>query len=216
YRIFHRAVFFERSHYLGHGRAFLSDGNVNTDHVAALLIDDGVENNGSFTGLAVTDDQFALTAADRDHAVNGLDTCLQGLLNRLAVDDARRQPFQRLKLGRSNRTLAVDRLAERVDNAPDHGLANRDGHNAASTLYLVAVFDILVFAEQHGAYLIFFEVQRDADNMTAKIDQLAGHDVLKTINSRDAIADADYGSGLGNIDGCIVVFDFRAKYTGDF
>src|SRR5690242_11250045 len=59
-RIFHRAVFFKRSHYLRNGRPLLSDSDVNADHVAALLIDDGVENDGGFSGLAIADDQLAL------------------------------------------------------------------------------------------------------------------------------------------------------------
>ena len=49
-----------------------------------------------------------------------------------------------------------------------------------------------------------------------KLDQLAGHYVLKTVNASDAIADADYRACFGNIDRRIVIFNFRAKYTGDF
>ena len=79
-----------------------------------------------FTGLAVADDQLALAAADRDHAVNGLDAGLQRLLHGLAVDDAGRQALQRAEFGCGDRPLAVDRLAQRIDHATDHGFANRE------------------------------------------------------------------------------------------
>jgi hypothetical protein len=52
-----------------------------------------------------------------------------------------------------DRALAVDRLAERVDHAADHRLADRHRHDAAGALDLVAFLDLGVLAEQHGADL---------------------------------------------------------------
>ena len=66
--VIHGAVIFERLHHLRHGGALLPDGDIDADHVAALLIDDRVERDGGLAGLAVADDQLALAAADRDHA----------------------------------------------------------------------------------------------------------------------------------------------------
>ena len=56
------AVLFERLHHLGDGGAFLADGDVDADDVAALLIDDGVDGDGGFAGLTVADDELALAA----------------------------------------------------------------------------------------------------------------------------------------------------------
>ena len=35
--------------------------------ITALLVDDGVNRNGGFTGLAVADDKFALSTPDGNH-----------------------------------------------------------------------------------------------------------------------------------------------------
>ena len=103
--VFHGAVVFERLHHLRHGRALLADRDVDADHVAALLVDDGVERDGGFAGLAVADDQLALAAADRNHAVDGLDAGLHRLLHALAVDDARRDALDRVRLVGDDRAL---------------------------------------------------------------------------------------------------------------
>ena len=46
----------ERLHDLGYGGAFLADRDVNTNDVAALLIDDRVQRDSGLAGLAVADD----------------------------------------------------------------------------------------------------------------------------------------------------------------
>ena len=90
-------MIFERLHHLGHSRPLLADRDIDADHVAALLVDDGVERDGGLAGLAVADDQLALAAADRNHAVDGLDAGLQRLLDALPVDDARRDALDRVR-----------------------------------------------------------------------------------------------------------------------
>ena len=46
--VFHRAVLFESLHHLRNSRALLADGDVDADHVAALLIDDRVQQHRRF------------------------------------------------------------------------------------------------------------------------------------------------------------------------
>ncbi len=53
-----------------HGRAALADGAVDADHVAAPLVEDGVDRDGRLAGLPVADDQLALAAADRDCGID--------------------------------------------------------------------------------------------------------------------------------------------------
>lgn len=78
--IIHRSGISEFLQNVGHSRLFLSNGYVNTDDVATLLIDDGVDGNGCLAGLAVTEDQFPLAPADGNHGVDGLDPGLQWLV----------------------------------------------------------------------------------------------------------------------------------------
>ena len=69
-------MFCQRFYDTGHSGPFLSDRHINAEHVLALLVDDRINSYGGFAGLPVTDDQFALTTSNRDHAINSLDTGL--------------------------------------------------------------------------------------------------------------------------------------------
>src|SRR5690606_36817451 len=129
-RVLHRAVLFELAHDVRDGRVLLADRDVDADEVLALLVDDRVDRDGALAGLAVADDELALTAADRDHRVDGLQARLHGLADGLTVDDARRDLLDRRRLRRRDRALAVDRIAERVDDAADQLAADRHLENA--------------------------------------------------------------------------------------
>ena len=82
-------------HHLGHGRLLLADGHVDAMRRRLVrLVDDGVDGDGRLAGLPVADDQLALSAADGDHRVDGLEAGLQRLLHRLTVDHARGCRFE--------------------------------------------------------------------------------------------------------------------------
>src|SRR5262249_52813219 len=134
----HRVVLFERAHDLGDRGLLLSDRVVDADDVLIVLVQDGVDGNGGLAGLTVADDQLALAAADRDHAVDGLDTGLQRFAHRLSIDNAGGDAFDRQILLCRDGALAVDRLPERVDDAAEHLLADGHGDDAAGAAHLIA------------------------------------------------------------------------------
>ncbi len=80
----HRAMLFQSRDHLSNARPFLTNGDVNADEVFALLVDDGVNGHGGLAGLAVTDDQLTLSATNRDHGVDGLDSSLHRRIHALA------------------------------------------------------------------------------------------------------------------------------------
>ena len=92
-RVLHRAGVLERPHDLRDRRLLLADRVVDADDVLAALVDDRVDRDRGLAGLAVADDQLALAAADRHHRVDRLEPGLQRLLDRAAIDDARREAF---------------------------------------------------------------------------------------------------------------------------
>ena len=187
----HRVGFFERAHDLRDRRLLLADRVVDADDAGVLLVEDRVERDGGLAGLAVADDQLALAAADRHHAVDRLEAGLHRLLHRLAIDDAGREALDRRELLGRDRALAVDRLAERVDDAAEHLFADRHRDDAAGALDRVAFLDLGVLAEQHGADAVLFEVQRDAEHAVRELEHLAGHGALAAVHARDAVAERD-------------------------
>src|SRR5438552_15429605 len=214
--VVHRACVGQGFHYLRDRRALLRNGAVNANDVPALLIDDGVEDDGGLSGLAVAYDQLALAASDGNHRVNSLNAGLQWLANGLAVEYARCDALQQIALLRRDGALPVHQLAQRIDHAANQFLAYGDGHNRVRALNNVALFQLLRFAEKHHANLILFEVQRDAENVVRKGEHLAGHDLLKAINARDAVADADDRSDFVDRNSLFVVLNLLPQNLADF
>ena len=196
-------------------RALLPDRVVDADQVVALAVDDGVERDGGLAGLAVADDQFALSAADGDHAVDGLQPGRHGLAHRLAVDHAGSDAFHGDELVGRDGTLVVDRLSQRIDDAADQGVAHGHAHDAAGALDLVAFVDLRVLAQQHHAHLVFFQVHGDAGDVVRKREQLAGHDFVEAVNAGDAVAQGDDRADFVHGDLGFVVLDLLPDQLRD-
>src|SRR5205807_4831557 len=93
--------------------------------VERLLVQNGVERDRGLAGLAVADDQLALASADRGQRIDRLEAGRHRLVDRLARNDAGRLDVDALALVGLDRTLAVDGIAERVDDAAEQTLADR-------------------------------------------------------------------------------------------
>ena len=158
----HGAGFGQRLHHLRDRRALLPDGAVDADQVVLGVVDDGVEQDGGFAGLAVADDQLALAAANGNHGVDGLEAGGHGLAHGLAVDDAGSQTLDGQRLRGGDGALVVDGLAQRVHHAANHGRAHGHGENLAGALDLLAFLQLGVVAQDDGAHLVFFEREREA------------------------------------------------------
>src|SRR5436189_226518 len=82
---------------------------------------------------------IALAAADVRHRVDRLDPGGERLLHRLPRDHARRLELERARLGRLDRAAPVERVAERVDDAAEQRLADRDARDLAGASYGLAL-----------------------------------------------------------------------------
>ena len=91
--VLHRAVFLQRGDHLGDLGQLLADGDIDADQVLALLVDDGVDGQGRLAGLPVADDQLALSTANGDHRVDGLDAGLYRRVHALAGHHVGRDPL---------------------------------------------------------------------------------------------------------------------------
>ncbi len=110
----------------------------------------------------------------------------------LAKDDARSDPLDRAGLVGLDRALAVDRLAEGVDDAPDQGVADRHRGDAPGGPDLVALFDVGVLTHDDDTDGILFQVEGQAERaVLGELDQLARHDLAQPVDTGDAVADLD-------------------------
>jgi hypothetical protein len=112
---------------------------------------------------------------------------LHRLRHRLTPDDARSNLFDLVGQLGVDRTLAVDRLTERVDHAAEQLRTDRNFENAARALDGVAFGDVLVFTENHGTDGVALEVQRQAKGVAGEFQHFALHDIGKAVNAADTV-----------------------------
>ena len=117
----------------------------------------------------------------------------------LATHDAGRLDFHTARLRADERTLAVDRLAERVHHATEHTVADGHRKNLAGGLDGLAFFDVVGIAENHGADRFFFEVEGQATRAVFELEELVHGAVGQARDARNTVAhfdDATHGAGL--------------------
>jgi hypothetical protein len=166
------------------------------DLVDAALIDDGVDADGGLAGAAITDDELALAAADRDHGINGHDAGEEWLVDGLADHDAGGDFLDRVGFLGIDRALAVDGAAEGVNHAAEEGAADGDGEELAGGGDLVAFLQLGDVAEDDAADLVFLKVERDADGAAGELHHLVIHDVREAIEFGHAVGDGADGAGV--------------------
>ncbi len=98
-----------------------------------------------------------------------------------------------------DRALAVDRVAERVDDAAEQALADRNVDDRAGALDGRAFLDLGVRAEDHDADVVGLEVERHALDAVVELDHLAGLDVVEAVDAGDAVADRQHGADFGDL-----------------
>ena len=210
-----RVGLFEDADHLRDRRLLLADRVVDADDVLVALIDDGVDCHGGLARLPIADDELALTTADGHHGVDRLEAGLQRLAHRLPIDDARRNALDRHEGLRRDRTLAVDRLPQRIHDAAEQLFADGHRDDAPGALHDVAFLDFRVLAEQHRADAVFLEIQRDAEDAVRKLEHLAGHGALDAVHARDAVAERHDAADFGDVHLDGVAADLLADDLGN-
>src|SRR5262249_50916726 len=100
-----------------------------------------------------------------------------------------------------------------------HRLANRDLHDLAGALDLVALADGLVVAEQRDADVVFFEIEHHAHDWlalgAAELEQLAGHGAGQAVHARNAVAGGQHGAGLHDRHLLVILLNLLANDLAD-
>ena len=119
-------MLFEPLHDRRDGGILLTDRHVHARDALPLLIDDRIDRDCRLARAPIADDQLALAAADGNHRIDGFDARLERLFHGLPLDDAGRHNLDFARLGGVNRTKAIDRAPQRVDDTADQ--RRSDGH----------------------------------------------------------------------------------------
>mmetsp|Transcript_22961 Transcript_22961/g.38656 ORF Transcript_22961/g.38656 Transcript_22961/m.38656 type:complete len:458 (-) Transcript_22961:76-1449(-) len=206
--VFNRTGLFELFHQLGHCGPLLTNSNIDAIELLALviacrvvigfLVQDRVQSNGSFAGLTVPNDQLSLATANWDHRVHGLEACRHRLVHRFAGDDAGGLAVRDAALGCGDGPLAVQRVAQTVNDATQQLVTRRHVHDGVGALDGVTFFNVAVRAEDNHTDIVGFQVQRHALNTTGEFDHLTGLDIVEAINAGNTVAHGQNAAHFGH------------------
>src|SRR5207248_10863601 len=166
-----------------------AERDVDATHVGVALVEDGIDDDRGLAGLTVADDQLALTASDRDHRVDRLDTRLQRLLHGLARDDSRSLEFERTVLVGLDWTLTVEWVAERVDHAAEQRIADRNARDLARASHRLALLHVLPLAEERRPDVVLLEVEREPYDTVLELEHFHRDAVLEPVDAGNPVTD---------------------------
>ncbi len=113
-------------------------------------------------------------------------------MHRLAGHHAGSLELQRAALVGLDVAQAVDRDAQRVDDATHEAVTDGHGEDLAGAADLLALLDAGEVTEHDDADLAGVEVQGDAEGAVLELEELVGHGRGRPRHARDAVA------GLGD------------------
>ena len=197
-RVLHRARLAKPFDHGGDGGILLPNRDVDADDAGALLVDDRVDRDRGLAGSSVADDQLALSAADGDHGIDRLDTCLERLFDGLPDDDPGRFGFDFAGVFGVDRAGGVERTTEWIHNPTDELLSNGNLEHASGTAYFVPFLELEVIAEDYRADIVFFEIEGERGDLLARLrrsdlEHLASHRLTEPVDARDAVLHFEHG-----------------------
>lgn len=116
--VFHGFMVSEGLDQVGDCGSLLSDSDVDTEKLlldltgveVLLLVDDGIDSDGSLTSLSVTNNKFSLSSTNGDQTINGLKTSLHGLVDGFSGDNTGSLNFDSLSSVSVDGTKTIDGL----------------------------------------------------------------------------------------------------------
>jgi hypothetical protein len=205
--ILHGVVLLKGLDKLGDGGTLLTDGDVDTVEllglvvavVPSLLVQDGVKSDGSLSGLAITNDKFTLSTADGHHGVDGLETSLHGLVDRVTGKNTRGLELSTTLLSGLDRSFSIDRVSESIYDTAEK--LNSDGNidNLSGTLDGLALLDQSIGTEQHNTDLAGFQVHAHSLDTRCELDKFLGLHIAHTMDTSNTVTDRQDTASLGKV-----------------
>src|SRR3984957_10271931 len=144
-------------------RTLLPDSDIHADNVAGFLIDDRIDPDRGLADGAIADDQFALTAAEREQGIDDEEAGLNRLDHEIPIDDGRGRALNGFQRIGYDGPLPVKRAAERIDDAAEQRRSHRHAHDIARSDHGVASFNSVRIVQQNAADAVALEHLGEAE-----------------------------------------------------
>ena len=144
------------------------------------------------------------------------DAGLEGLLDRLAEDDARSLALQRhLHEVARDVSQTVKGIAERVYDATEHRFAYADRSDTAGTLDRHVLLDLVGGAEKHRADIVLLKVHGHGHDSVLELQEFAGLAVAESVDAGHAIADLEDLAYLLEMEGIVDTLQLTQEDIGN-
>ena len=139
-----------------------------------------------------------------------------GSRHRLPFGHAGGQELDRPPLGGGDRAFAVQRVAQRIEHAADHGVADRYRQQLAQRADLVPFVDLEVVAQNDDPDAVLFQVEGQPVHAVGKRDHLARHHVGQSVDVGDPVADVQHRAHFADVQLALVLLDLFLDDRGNF
>ena len=107
-----------------------------------------------------------------------------------------------------DRALAIDGVAQAIDNAAEHTLADRDVNNCASAFDGVALLDDTIVTEDDNTDVVVLQVQSHTAQAAVELHHLTRLHLLQPVHTGNAITDGQDFADLLQLDLATEIHDF--------
>lgn len=165
-----------------------------------LLVEDGIDGDGSLSSLSITDDKLSLTSANWHEGIDSLESSLHRLVNRSSWHDTRSLDLNSSLFFIADGTLAINGCAQSVENSTEHLLSDGDIDDRSGSLNNISFLNSsIVVSENNNTHIISFEVKSHTLDSGGELNHLSGLDLVETEDSGDTISDRDDISELDEV-----------------
>mmetsp|Transcript_14101 Transcript_14101/g.21184 ORF Transcript_14101/g.21184 Transcript_14101/m.21184 type:complete len:284 (+) Transcript_14101:923-1774(+) len=219
--VVHGTLIIKLSDKLCNGGSLLSNTNVNTGEgvLLGLLVNDGINSNGSLTSLTITNNQLTLTTSNGDKGIHSLKPGKHRLGHRLTRDNSGGLHLSTRALAVIQTGTPINGLTNTINNTSQKLRSDGNIDNGTGTLDGVSLKNITIVTENHNSHIVLFQVKSHPAKTAGEHNHLSGLDIGKSVNTGNTISYGNNGSSLGILDGGVLSSggaDFGLEVRGEF
>ena len=124
-----------------------------------LLVDNGINSNGSFSSLSITNNQFSLSSSDWYQGVDGLESGLHGLVHRLSWDNTWSFELNSLSLVGLDWTGTVNWITKGVDDSTEKAFTDWDIDNGTSSLDNISFLNLSIVTQDDDTNVVSLKIE---------------------------------------------------------
>jgi hypothetical protein len=222
--VFQAIGLLENVNELADGGLLLANSDVDAVELLALitffvespLVEDGIEGDGGFTGLSITNDQLTLTTTDWDQGIDGFQTRLHRFVYGLSGNDTWGLDVDTSSFFAVDGSLAVQGVTEWINDASQELWADWDVDDSTSSSDNIAFLDVTIVTEYDNTNVVWLQVQSHTLQTALELNHLFGLDVLETVDTGDTVTNGQDLAGFLEINSSGFTHDSLLQEVGEF